>query len=123
MRLFKEVRAAGYPGSYNQVKRYARKVRPQPAEEPVVRFETPPAHQAQVDFADFQLPWGERYAFLVDCNMSRAPEHRSCADLKPARPVLALFSLRTHACRKHCVTRSDVVSSTQPCSADPSRGF
>ena len=71
VRLFKEVRAAGYPGSYNQVKRYARKVRPRPPEEPVVRFETPPAHQAQVDFADFQLPWGKRYAFLVVLGYSR----------------------------------------------------
>ena len=71
VRLFKEVRAAGYPGSYNQVKRYARKVRPRPPEEPVVRFETPPAHQAQVDFADFQLPWGKRYAFLVVLGFSR----------------------------------------------------
>ncbi len=71
VRLFKEVRAAGYPGSYNQVKRYARKVRPRPPEEPVVRFETPPAHQAQVDFADFLLPWGKRYAFLVVLGYSR----------------------------------------------------
>ena len=31
VRLFKEVRAAGYPGSYNQVKRYVRKVRPMKA--------------------------------------------------------------------------------------------
>ena len=71
VRLFKEVRAAGYPGSYNQVKRYTRKVRPRPPEEPVVRFETPPAHQAQVDFADFLLPWGKRYAFLVVLGYSR----------------------------------------------------
>ena len=28
-RLFKEVQAAGYPGSYSQVKRYVRQVRPQ----------------------------------------------------------------------------------------------
>ena len=51
VRLFKEVRAAGYPGSYNQVKRYVRKVRPRPPEEPVVRFETAPGRQGQVDFA------------------------------------------------------------------------
>ena len=29
-RLFKEVQAAGYPGSYSQVKRDVRQVRPQP---------------------------------------------------------------------------------------------
>ena len=58
-RLFKEVRDAGYPGSYSQVKRYVRRVRPRPPEEPVQRFETPPGHQGQVDFADFRLPLGE----------------------------------------------------------------
>ena len=71
VRLFKEVRAAGYPGSYNQVKRYVRKVRPRPPEEPVVRFETAPGRQGQVDFAHFRLPWGERYALIVVLGYSR----------------------------------------------------
>ena len=71
VRLFDEIRAAGYPGGYTQVKEYIRKVRPRPPEEPVVRFETPPGHQGQVDFADFRLPWGKRYAFLVVLGFSR----------------------------------------------------
>ncbi len=63
VRLFKEVRAAGYPGSYNQVKRYVRKVRPRPPEEPVVRFETAAEVgkrrlQGQVHFRALHgLPW------------------------------------------------------------------
>ena len=52
-------------------KEYVRKVRPRAPEEPVVRFETPPGHQGQVDFADFRLPWGKRYAFLVVLGFSR----------------------------------------------------
>ena len=36
-----------------------------------MRFETPPGHQAQVDFADFWLPWGKRYALLVVLGYSR----------------------------------------------------
>jgi transposase len=71
VRLFEEIRAAGYPGGYTQVKEYVRQVRPQPPEEPVVRFETPPGHQAQVDFADFRLPWGKRNALLVVLGYSR----------------------------------------------------
>ena len=55
MRLFEEIKAAGYAGGYTQVKEYVRKVRPRAPEEPVVRFETPPGHQGQVDFADFRL--------------------------------------------------------------------
>ena len=53
VRLFEEVRAAGYPGGISQVREYVARVRPCPEPEPVVRFETPPGHQAQVDFAEF----------------------------------------------------------------------
>ena len=71
VRLFNEVRAAGYPGSYSQVKRYVRRVRPKEPLEPVRRFETPPGHQGQVDFADFRLPWGKRHALIVVLGYSR----------------------------------------------------
>ena len=71
VRLFDEVRAAGYPGGYGQVRAFVRQVRPKPAPEPVVRFETPPGHQAQVDFAEFTFPWGKRYAFVAVLGYSR----------------------------------------------------
>ena len=46
-------------------------MRPTPAADPVVRFETPPGHQGQVDFAEFRLPWGKRYALVVVLAHSR----------------------------------------------------
>jgi len=46
-------------------------VRPTPAPEPVIRFETPAGRQAQVDFARFRFPWGVRYALLVVLGYSR----------------------------------------------------
>lgn len=70
-RLFEEVRAAGYGGGYTQVKAYVRRVRPRALPEPVVRYETLPGQQAQVDFAEFRLPWGKRYALLVVLGYSR----------------------------------------------------
>lgn len=70
-RLFDEIRAAGYPGGYTQVKAYVRRVRPEPPPEPAVRFETPPGFQGQVDFATFNLPWGRRHALLVVLGYSR----------------------------------------------------
>src|SRR5262249_31090616 len=42
-RVFEEVRAAGYTGGITQVRAYVARVRPRPASDPVVRFETPPA--------------------------------------------------------------------------------
>jgi transposase len=71
VRLFDECRAAGYPGSLTQLKVFVRQVRPRPEPEPLVRFETAPGHQAQVDFARFQFPWGVRYALLVVLGYSR----------------------------------------------------
>jgi transposase len=71
VRLYEELRAAGYEGGYTQVKEYVRAVRPVPIVDPVVRFETPAGHQAQVDFAHFQLPWGRRWALVVVLSYSR----------------------------------------------------
>jgi transposase len=71
VRLLEEIEAGGYTGGYTQLKEYVRTVRPRPQQEPIVRFETPPAHQAQVDFAEFTFPWGKRYALLVVLGYSR----------------------------------------------------
>jgi transposase len=71
VRLFEEIEADGYTGGYTQLKEHVRTVRPRPEPEPIVRFETPPAHQAQVDFAEFRFPWGKRFALLVVLGYSR----------------------------------------------------
>jgi transposase len=71
VRLFAECQAAGYPGSLTQLKVFVRAVRPRPEPDPIVRFETPPGHQAQVDFAEVRFPWGRRFVFLVVLGYSR----------------------------------------------------
>ncbi|MGH9440650.1 MAG: IS21 family transposase, partial [Thermoanaerobaculia bacterium] len=71
VRLFDECQAAGYLGSLTQLKVFVRHVRPRPEPEPIVRFETPPGQQAQLDFADFRFPWGKRYALMVVLGYSR----------------------------------------------------
>lgn len=71
VRLFEEVRAAGYPGGYTQVKEFVRQVRPKPSVEEVQRFETPPGRQGQVDFAHTRLPWGTRHGLVVTLGFSR----------------------------------------------------
>jgi len=70
-RVFAECRAAGYVGGYTKLCDYVRTLRPPCPVEPVVRFETPPGQQAQVDFAHCRLPWGVRYALLVVLGYSR----------------------------------------------------
>jgi len=71
VRLFEETKAAGYAGGLTQLKLYVAQVRPHPDPEPIVRFETEPGHQAQVDFAEFKFPWGKRYALVVVLGYSR----------------------------------------------------
>ena len=71
VRLLAEIRAAGFEGSYTQLKAFVRQVRPAPPAAPVIRFETPAGRQAQVDFARFSFPWGVRYALLVVLGYSR----------------------------------------------------
>ncbi len=70
VRLYQEILADGYAGSYTQLKDYVRQVRPLTVE-PLVRFETPAGQQAQADFAHFRLPWGRRWALLVVLSYSR----------------------------------------------------
>jgi hypothetical protein len=48
VRLLDEIRAAGYAGGYTQLKAFVHRVRPTPAPEAVIRFETPAGRQAQV---------------------------------------------------------------------------
>lgn len=71
VRLFAECQAAGYAGSLTQLKSFVRRVRPRPEPEPVIRFETPPGRQAQVDFAEVRFPWGKRFALMVVLGYSR----------------------------------------------------
>jgi transposase len=71
VRLLDEIRAAGYAGSYTQLKAWVRQIRSTPPPAPVIRFETPAGRQAQVDFARFVFPWGVRYALLVVLGYSR----------------------------------------------------
>ena len=71
VRLLAEIRAAGFAGSYTQLKEFVRQVRPTVPAEPVIRFETPAGRQGQVDFARFVFPWGVRYALLVVLGYSR----------------------------------------------------
>ena len=53
VRLLEEIRERGYHGSYTTVKDFLRPLRRGRALQAVVRFETPPGVQAQVDFASF----------------------------------------------------------------------
>jgi len=57
VRLTREIKERGYSGAYTAVKRFVSVIRPHDQPKPFeVRFETPPGHQAQVDFAALSQP-------------------------------------------------------------------
>jgi transposase len=58
-RVFEELCRQGYTGSYTRVRVYLQEVRPRTPPRPVVRFETSPGAQAQMDYSTYDLDFTE----------------------------------------------------------------
>jgi transposase len=69
--LLREIRALGYTGGIPQLKEYLRSTRPAPPIEPIVRFETEPGRQLQIDFVDFRRGPSPLRAFTAELGYSR----------------------------------------------------
>lgn len=52
-RLFEEIQEQGFDGGYTIVKDHVQTIRPKKDPIAVLRFETPPGHQAQIDWGEF----------------------------------------------------------------------
>ena len=76
VRILEEIRKKGYTGSYSTVKYYCATLRKDRAINAVIRFETDPGKQAQVDFGEFGYieidgVWKKLYAFSYILGYSR----------------------------------------------------
>ncbi|MGZ3518885.1 MAG: IS21 family transposase [Vulcanimicrobiaceae bacterium] len=69
--LLREIRALGYDGGITQLKEYLRSVRPTVEHEPIVRFETAPGKQLQIDFVVFRRGGMPLRAFTAELGFSR----------------------------------------------------
>jgi transposase len=55
VRVHEELRENGFDGGQSIVRDYLRKIRPRQKKQPVVRYETPPGHQGQMDWSPYTL--------------------------------------------------------------------
>ncbi len=69
--LIRETQDQGYPGGISQLKAYLRELKPQPAVEPLVRFETAPGEQMQVHFVVIRRGRDRLSAFDATLGYSR----------------------------------------------------
>jgi transposase len=58
-RIFEELQQQGYTGGYTMVRERVRKLRSRPSKPLVVRFETAPGAQAQMDWAEYQIDFAQ----------------------------------------------------------------
>ena len=70
--LFDEIVAQGYTGKIRILSSYVASLKPQKADEPLVRFETPPGKQMQVDFTTIRRGKQPLKAFVATLGYSRA---------------------------------------------------
>jgi transposase len=78
--LFREVRARGYAGGETRVKQFVRGLRPAPKADPVVRFETAPGEQMQVDWASIGRGAEQLSVLIATLGWSRASYVEFCDD-------------------------------------------
>ena len=80
--LHREIAARGYPGGMSQLRCYLRRIRPTLPVDPVVRFETAPGEQMQVDWVEFRKGGHPLYAFCATLGYSRASYVEFVTDMK-----------------------------------------
>ncbi len=91
--LQREIAAQGYAGGLSQLRAFLRRLKPALPMDPVVRFETAPGEQMQVDWVEFRKGKNPLYAFCATLGFSRASFVEFVTDMK----VETLIACHQHA--------------------------
>jgi transposase len=91
--LLREIAERGYRGGQTQLCAFLRTLKPVQAADPVVRFETAPGEQLQVDWVEFRKGAKALHAFCATLGFSRASYVEFVSDMK----VQTLVACHEHA--------------------------
>jgi transposase len=91
--LYRELQAQGYEGKLRQVNYYLARFRTKPNPEPLIRYETEPGQQMQVDWAEFGRRPHRLAAFVATLGYSRA----SYVEFVDNEQLETLLSCHQHA--------------------------
>lgn len=91
--LLREIAALGYTGSHSQLRAYMHGLKSALPWDPVVRFETAPGEQMQVDWVEFRKGRNPLYAFCATLGYSRMSFVEFVTDMK----VETLIACHQHA--------------------------
>ena len=80
--LLREIAERGYQGRQTQLCTFLRTLKPMRAADAVVRFETAPGEQLQVDWVEFRKGANPLYAFCATLGFSRASYVEFVSDMK-----------------------------------------
>jgi transposase len=80
--LHREIAERGYQGGATQLRLFLRKIRPTLPADPVVRFETAPGDQMQIDWVEFRKGSNPLYAFCATLGYSRASHVEFVTDMQ-----------------------------------------
>lgn len=80
--LMREIVAQGYQGGASQLRAFMRTLKPMPPQAPLVRFETAPGVQMQVDWVEFRKGAQALYAFCATLGYSRLSYVEFVTDMK-----------------------------------------
>ena len=80
--LLREIKTQGYLGSHSQLRAFMHGLKPSGLIDPIVRFETAPGEQMQVDWVEFRKGKNPLYAFCATLGFSRASFVAFVTDMK-----------------------------------------
>jgi transposase len=94
--LHREIAEQGFEGSVKLVQRFLAAIKPKPEPQPVIRFETLPGHQLQIDFVVLRRAGRRRYAPSLPSSATHAIRSSSLPTTNRTETLIACLERAFH---------------------------